>query len=81
MDLSVAYKYGIKLVLGNVFIDSSPGAELIKLIKLQLMHLQLESNMISDDYKQYIKQQPLTMLRWGIYNTAARLNIFFYIKP
>lgn len=40
-----------------MFIDPSLAAELIKLVKMRLMHLQLESNMILDDYKQCIKNE------------------------
>lgn len=40
-----------------MFIDPSLAAELIKLVKPRLMHLQLESNMILDDYKQCIKNE------------------------
>ncbi len=61
-----------------MFIDSSSAAEPIKRIKLQLMHLQLESNMILDDYKQYIKRQTLNEAVVGIYNTAAQLNVFLH---
>lgn len=48
-----------------MFIDSSLAAELIKVTKLRLMHPQFESNVILDDYKQYIKKQPLMIMLGG----------------
>lgn len=48
-----------------MFIDSSLAAELIKLIKLRLMQLQLEFNVVFDYDKQCIKGRPGVTPRWG----------------
>lgn len=60
-----------------MFIDSSPAAELIKLIKLRLMKLQLESNMILGDYKQYMKKAASNDAAVGIHDGAAQLQYLY----